>query len=124
MLDLSVRKKEDCYFIVTDRWQKYTQVELTEQVLDALSEYCDEFLVHAVDVEGKARGIEAPLAELLGSWEGLPVVYAGGVSSYEDLRLLKRLGHDRLHVTVGSALDLFGGDMAWERVLEICKEKG
>lgn len=122
MLDLSVRKKDGRYLIVTDRWQKYTQVELTEQTLDELSGYCDEFLVHAVDVEGKADGIEPQVAELLGNWGRMPVTYAGGVHSFEDLRDLKRLGRDRVHVTVGSALDLFGGGMKFEEVLRECRK--
>ena len=120
VLDLSVRKKEDGYFIVTDRWQKYTQVELTERVLDELSEYCDEFLVHAVDVEGKSSGIETGVVRLLGDWGMQPVTYAGGVHGFEDLRTLKKLGRDRVHVTVGSALDLFGGTMRFEEVLREC----
>ena len=124
VLDLSCRKLEGQYRIVTDRWQKATQEVLTEQLLERLADYCCEFLVHAVDVEGKSGGIEKELAALLGNWGKQPVTYAGGVHSYEDLRLLKRLGQDRLHVTIGSALDLFGGELSWERVLEICKEKG
>ena len=120
VLDLSVRKKEDRYLIVTDRWQKYTDVELTEQTLDDLSAYCDEFLVHAVDVEGKADGIEANVAKLLGDWGKMPVTYAGGVHSFDDLQLLKGLGGNRVHVTVGSALDLFGGTMKFEDVLREC----
>lgn len=120
VLDLSVRKKEDGYFIVTDRWQKYTQVELTERVLDELSEYCDEFLVHAVDVEGKSSGIETGVVRLLGDWGMQPVTYAGGVHGFEDLRTLKKLGRDRVHVTVDSALDLFGGTMRFEEVLREC----
>lgn len=122
VLDLSARRKDDRYLIVTDRWQKYTQVELTERTLEELSVYCDEFLVHAVDVEGKASGIEKGLAALLGSWGKIPVTYAGGVHSFEDLRLLKKLGKDRVHVTVGSALDLFGGSMKFEEVLRECAE--
>lgn len=121
VLDLSVRKREGRYFIVTDRWQKYTQVELTEQVLYELSGYCDEFLVHAVDVEGKANGIETGVAELLGNWGMLPATYAGGVHCFEDLRILKKLGRDRVHVTIGSALDLFGGNMKFEEVLRECR---
>lgn len=125
VLDLSVRKKEDRYVIVTDRWQNDTRVELTERTLDELAGYCDEFLVHAVDVEGKADGIETQLAKLLGSWGRIPVTYAGGVHSFEDLRTLKRLGKDRVHVTVGSALDLFGGTMKFEEVLRECRcERG
>ena len=121
VLDLSARKKGGRYFIVTDRWQKYTDVELTKSTLDELSSYCDEFLVHAVDVEGKANGIEEELAGLLGDWGQIPVTYAGGVHSFEDLHLLKKLGKNRVHVTVGSALDLFGGSMKFEEVLRECR---
>ena len=120
VLDLSAGKREGRYFIVTDRWQKYTEVELNGQTLDELSAYCDEFLVHAVDVEGKADGIEEELAKLLGDWGKIPVTYAGGVHNFEDLRLLKRLGKDKVHVTIGSALDLFGGNMNFEDVLREC----
>lgn len=121
VLDLSARKKDGRYLIVTDRWQKYTEVELTEKTLDDLASYCDEFLVHAVDVEGKAAGIEEELALLLGNWGKIPATYAGGVHSYEDLRLLKRLGQDKVNVTVGSALDLFGGSLKFEEVLRECR---
>lgn len=120
VLDLSAGKKEGRYLIVTDRWQKYTEVELNEQTLDELSAYCDEFLVHAVDVEGKADGIEEEVAKLLGGWAKIPVTYAGGVHNFEDLRLLKRLGRNKVHVTIGSALDLFGGSMKFEEVLQEC----
>lgn len=120
VLDLSARKRESRYFIVTDRWQKYTDVELNRQTLDELSGFCDEFLVHAVDVEGRAEGIEEALARLLGDWGKMPVTYAGGVHSMDDLRLLKEIGRDRVHVTVGSALDLFGGSMKFEDVLREC----
>ena len=122
VLDLSARKKDGRYFIVTDRWQKYTDVELTERTLDELASSCDEFLVHAVDVEGKANGIEEKLAEFLGCWGKIPVTYAGGVHSFEDLRLLKKFGKDKVHVTVGSALDLFGGPLKFEDVLKVCGE--
>lgn len=117
VLDLSVRKRDGRYYIVTDRWQKYTSVELTERVLDGLSAYCDEFLVHAVDVEGKNAGIEEPVAKLLGNWGKIPVTYAGGVHSFSDLDKLKELGKGRVDVTIGSALDLFGGKMAFADVL-------
>lgn len=117
VLDLSCRRRGDTYYIVTDRWQKFTEEAVTIDLLDRLSVYCDEFLIHAVDAEGKAKGIEAPLAELLGTWSGLPVTYAGGVGSFEDLKQLKELGRNHLDVTIGSALDLFGGDMVYEEVL-------
>ena len=125
VLDLSARKKDGRYLIVTDRWQKYTRTELNKNTLDELSSYCDEFLVHAVDVEGKADGIEEELASLLGGWGKIPVTYAGGVHSFDDLRLLKKLGKDKVHVTVGSALDLFDGSMEFEKVLHLCRaERG
>ena len=118
VLDLSCRKKGEDYYIVTDRWQKFTDVVLTSSVLDELADHCAEFLVHAVDVEGKARGIEEPLVRMLGSWDGIPVTYAGGVGSFEDLRKLKELGQNRLNVTIGSALDLFGGPMNYEETVK------
>lgn len=122
VLDLSCRKKEEDYYIVTDRWQKFTSVRLTPDILDELADHCSEFLIHAVDVEGRASGIEKPLAEMLGQWKKIPVTYAGGVGSYNDLLTLKELGQNRVNVTVGSALDLFGGQMEYHRVLEICRE--
>ncbi len=118
VLDLSCRKKGEDYYIVTDRWQKFTDVKLTEDVLSELADYCDEFLVHAVDVEGKAGGIEEDIAALLGNWDGISATYAGGVSSFEDLRKLKELGRNKVDVTIGSALDLFGGEMTFSKVLE------
>lgn len=121
VLDLSCRQREGSYFIVTDRWQKYTDETITTELLDELSEYCDEFLVHAVDVEGKASGIETELVSLLGEWEKIPVTYAGGVHSFDDLRLVKELGRDKINVTIGSALDLFGGNMKFEEVLSYCR---
>lgn len=121
VLDVSCKKTDKGYVVVTDRWQKLTDEFVTKDLMDKLSGYCDEFLVHAVDVEGKAEGIEKELAAMLGEWQGKPITYAGGVHSYEDLDLLKKLGRERVNVTVGSALDLFGGKLAWEKVLEFCK---
>ena len=122
VLDLSCRKKDGKYYIVTDRWQKFTEQMITEELLEQLSGYCDEFLVHAVDVEGKASGIEEELVRLLGSWEKIPMTYAGGVGNFDDLAKLKELGKNRLNVTIGSALDLFGGTMSYEKVKEFCRE--
>ena len=120
VLDLSCRKKDDSYYIVTDRWQKFTDEVITEELLDELSQYCDEFLIHAVDVEGKAGGIEKELVSLLGNWGKIPLTYAGGIHSFEDLRLIKELGRNRVNVTIGSALDLFGGSMKFEDVIAFC----
>lgn len=121
VLDLSCRRRGDAYYIVTDRWQKFTDVELTEHAMEKLSAYCDEFLIHAVDVEGKARGMEEDLVRMLGNWRGLPVTYAGGVGSFRDLERLRELGQGAVDVTVGSALDLFGGKMEYRKVLEFCR---
>jgi phosphoribosylformimino-5-aminoimidazole carboxamide ribotide isomerase len=122
VLDLSCRYREESaaeagYYIVTDRWQRFTQERVTEALLEQLRAYCCEFLIHAVDVEGKANGIETGLAALLGGWGQIPITYAGGVHSFADLEQLAQLGHGRVHVTIGSALDLFGGPMSFEQVL-------
>ena len=121
VLDLSCRKKGDDYYIVTNRWQRFTDTKLTGALLKALEKYAAEYLIHAVDVEGKASGIDETLAACLGEYDGIPVTYAGGVHTFEDLRLLKELGKNRVNVTVGSALDLFGGNMKFEDVLEFCR---
>ena len=117
VLDLSCRKTSVGYRVVTDRWQKVTEETVDESLMNRLSQYCDEFLIHAVDVEGKAEGIEEDLVEILGNWNKIPITYAGGVHTFDDLRKLRELGHDKIHVTIGSALDLFGGTMKFEDVL-------
>ena len=121
VLDLSCRKKDGSYYIVTDRWQKFTDECVTEELLDRLEGYADEFLIHAVDVEGKASGIEGELAELLGKWNKIPVTYAGGIGSFSDLEELAERGQHHLNYTIGSALDLFGGSMKFEDVLAFGK---
>lgn len=109
VLDLSCRFVQDDYYIVTDRWQNVTRERMTLETLDTLSGYCDEFLVHAVDVEGRASGIEREIVHRLGEYQGIPVTYAGGIHEMEDIRFLREAGKDRVDYTVGSALDLFGG---------------
>lgn len=122
VLDLSCRQKDGLYYIVTDRWQKYTDVVLDDNTIEELSDYCDELLIHAVDVEGKASGIEENVAQLLGDCCNIPATYAGGVHTFDDLQKLKVLGKGKVDVTIGSALDLFGGDMKFEDVLEYIKK--
>jgi len=117
VLDLSCRRKEDAYFIVTDRWQTYTREKVTRHLLEKLSRYCSEYLVHGVDVEGKCSGIEGPLVQLLGQWEGAPITYAGGIRSLADIDRIKVLGGGHIDFTVGSALDLFGGSLLSYRML-------
>lgn len=115
-VDLSCRKKDGEYYIVTDRWQKFTDVKLSADILTQISEYCDEFLVHGVDVEGKASGIDENLAKLLGEYKGIPVTYAGGISSVEDLEQFRKLTGGKLDFTIGSALDIFGGKLSYNMV--------
>ena len=120
VLDLSCRKKDNKYYIVTDRWQKFTDVCIDENIFYELSKYCDEFLVHAVDVEGKASGIEEEVAKILGRLENIKVTYAGGISSFADLDILKELGNGKVDFTIGSAIDIFGGKMQFDSVVKYC----
>lgn len=126
VLDLSCRRMPDgSYRVVTDRWQAFTRFEVSEENLDYLSRRCDEFLIHAADVEGKRAGIERPLVRLLGQWQkksGFPVTYAGGVHSMEDLEKIRSLSDGRMDVTVGSALDLFGGELKLDDLVEACRK--
>uniref|UniRef100_UPI0005CB7DE4 1-(5-phosphoribosyl)-5-[(5- phosphoribosylamino)methylideneamino] imidazole-4-carboxamide isomerase, chloroplastic n=1 Tax=Fragaria vesca subsp. vesca TaxID=101020 RepID=UPI0005CB7DE4 len=117
VLDLSCRKREGKYAIVTDRWQKFSDVYLDKEILDFLANYADEFLVHGVDVEGKKLGIDEELVELLGKNSPIPVTYAGGVTVMADLERIKVAGLGHVDVTVGSALDVFGGNLPYKEVV-------
>jgi len=109
VLDLSCRRRGDDYWVVTDRWQTFTDVSVSQETLARLAESCAEFLVHAVDVEGLCRGVDAELVEKLTAWSPIPSTYAGGASSLADLELVTELGRGRVDLTIGSALDIFGG---------------
>lgn len=109
VLDLSCRRKANQYFVVTDRWQKFTQLAIEQPILQRLAQWCAEFLVHAVDVEGLCKGVDLELVERLGRWSPIPATYAGGARSLEDLREVTRAGEGKIHLTIGSALDIFGG---------------
>ncbi len=115
VLDLSCKRYEDGYYIVTDRWTKKTDTKLDSDTLTMLSQYCDELLVHAVDVEGKCEGIDENLVSLLSKAE-IPVTYAGGIRSLSDIEILAKAGEGRVDFTVGSALDIFGGKLAFTDV--------
>ena len=116
VIDLSCRKRDGDYYIVTNRWQTFTEVKLTQEVLEEIAGYCSEFLVHGVDVEGRASGIEEDLVRLLGRHEKNAVTYAGGIGSLEDLERLRVLSDGRVDFTIGSALDLFGGGIPYEEI--------
>ena len=117
VLDLSCRRKGDDYFVVTDRWQKWTDLKVDAATMAALSDSCDEFLVHGVDVEGMKLGIDEELVRLLGEHSPIPVTYAGGARSLDDLVLVRGAGKGQVDVTVGSALDCFGGALAYDEVV-------
>lgn len=116
VLDLSCRKKDEKYYVVTDRWQTFTSVEVNSQLLDDMAEYCDEFLVHGVDVEGKSSGVELELVKILAEWDRIPITYAGGIGSLKDLQEFEEACGGKLDFTIGSALDLFGGSIPYEDV--------
>ena len=101
----------DGYYVVTDRWQTYTDLKVDEALLDSLSAYCDEFLIHGVDAEGKRQGVDPGLLQIISS-SPVPVTYAGGVSSFEHLDTVKAVGKGQIDVTIGSALSVFGGGMS------------
>lgn len=109
VLDLSCRKRDGLYYAVTDRWQKFTQLALGPRSLQELAKSCSEFLIHAADVEGLCGGIDVELVGLLGKNCPIPVTYAGGAKELTELDLVERAGNGRVDLTIGSALDIFGG---------------
>jgi len=123
VIDLSCRKKDGKWFVVTDKWTKYSNFEVNENTIPFIEQYCDELLIHAVDVEGKKSGMQEELVRDLAQWTSIPTTYAGGVRSLEDLKKFEELSCGKLHVTIGSALDIFGGDLSYDRVVSYCKNK-
>ena len=117
VLDLSCRKRDGQFWIVTDRWQNFTEMAVTPTTLEHLSAFCDEFLIHGVDVEGKMQGIQEELVTMLGEHSPIPATYAGGASRFSDLDLVKDLGNGRVDLTIGSALDVFGGTIPYQEVV-------
>ncbi len=118
VLDLSCRKRGDDFYIVTNRWQTFTDEKVTAGLLGRLADSCAEFLVHGVDVEGLRQGIQEELIALLAQHSPCPVTYAGGVNKLHDLELVRRIGRNRVDLTIGSALDIFGGNVRFADVLE------
>jgi len=123
VIDLSARKRNGRYYVVTDRWQTFTAQPVTDSFLDSLSSHCSEFLIHGVDAEGKTAGMEKELVSFLSSWNKLPVSYAGGCGSLEDLRNFAQITDGRIDFTIGSALDLFGGTVPFREILNFREQK-
>ncbi|MCL6271545.1 phosphoribosylformimino-5-aminoimidazole carboxamide ribotide isomerase [Sansalvadorimonas sp. 2012CJ34-2] len=122
VLDLSCKERDGQYFIVTDRWQKFTETIISPETLQNLGQYCGELLVHAASVEGLQAGPDLKLVELLGGHTPVPVTYAGGIASLEDIEAVRSAGKNRVHITVGSALDIFGGKLSYRDVVNACRE--
>lgn len=121
VLDLSCREKNGDFYIVTDRWQKWTEEKLSADLLNHLAHFCDEFLIHAVDVEGKGQGIHEEVLHILAQGPEMPITYAGGVHNLSDVKKIKLEGKEKVNVTVGSALDIFGGNMSMGEIRELIK---
>lgn len=122
VLDLSCKEKNGEYYIVTDRWQKWTDVKIDRDSLELLGGYCNEILVHAASVEGKMEGPDLELVKILADYSPIPVTYAGGITTIKDLDDIKLWGRDKVHITVGSALDLFGGSLPYKLVVDYCSK--
>ncbi|MBW7476942.1 phosphoribosylformimino-5-aminoimidazole carboxamide ribotide isomerase [Paenibacillus oenotherae] len=120
VIDLSCKQRDGKWFVVTNQWRTFSDCEVNEANLRELESYCSEFLVHAVDVEGKRTGILESLVEGLANWVEIPTTYAGGARSLADMELFNRLTVGKLDITIGSALDIFGGDLPYREVVAYC----
>ena len=113
VLDLSckctARGDSPSWNVAINRWQTLTDVKVSEQTLEYLSGFCDEFLIHAADVEGKQQGMDDELIRFLAEFSPIPVTYAGGAKNLDDLEHCKEISKDKVDLTIGSALDIFGG---------------
>lgn len=121
VIDLSCRQTEDGWFVATNRWTTLSDFEVNRDNLRELEACCGEFLVHAVDVEGKRAGIQEDLVRHLAEIVAIPTTYAGGARSIADLELFRRLSGGKLDITIGSALDIFGGSLAYRDVVAYCR---
>ncbi len=119
VIDLSCRKRNGSYYVVTERWQNFTTFVINQQNIRELESFCDEFLVHAVDVEGMREGVDLELVALLSSIASIPVTYAGGVKDFGDVEAVYRAGRGMIDLTIGSALDIFGGTIPYRDVINM-----
>ncbi len=122
VIDLSCRKRDNKWYVVTDKWTKFSDFEVNSASIKEIEEFCDELLIHAVDVEGKRSGMQEELVRDLAQWTSIPTTYAGGVRSIEDLKKFESISNGKLHVTIGSALSIFGGDLDFHTVVHYCEK--
>ncbi|GMK41528.1 1-(5-phosphoribosyl)-5-[(5-phosphoribosylamino) methylideneamino] imidazole-4-carboxamide isomerase [Paenibacillus sp. CCS19] len=120
VIDLSCKERDGKWYVVTNQWKQFSDFEVNEDNIRYLEQFCDEFLIHAVDVEGKQSGIQQSLVSSLAQWVTIPCTYAGGARSLEDLALFKELSGGKLDITIGSALDIYGGKLPYEQVVAYC----
>lgn len=123
VLDLSCRSGDGEYYIVTDRWQKFTNWKVDADTLGFMADFCCEFLIHAVDVEGKQAGIDEKLLAIMAEHCPIPSVYAGGIRSLDDVKIINAMGHGMVDFTIGSALDIFGGPLKYRDVIEFIRSQ-
>ncbi|KAF2490524.1 Phosphoribosylformimino-5-aminoimidazole carboxamide ribotide isomerase [Lophium mytilinum] len=125
VIDLSCRRKGEKWFVAMNKWQTIADMELNQESISLLEPYCCEFLIHAADNEGLQAGIDHELVQKLAEWCSIPVTYAGGGRNLDDLELVKKLSGGKVDLTLGSALDVFGGSgvtfedcVKWNRAQE------
>lgn len=118
VIDLSCKEKDGKWYVVTNQWKQFSDFEVNQENIAYLEQFCDEFLVHAVDVEGKQRGIQQSLVSALADWVHIPTTYAGGARSIADMDQFNALSSGRLDITIGSALDIFGGQLSYDEVVQ------
>lgn len=120
VLDLSCRKKDDVYIVAKDKWQTFTDLKIDLKTMEFLAGYCDEFLIHSIDWEGKKQGVDRELLKLIGGFKKIPVTYAGGIGCYDEIEFIKEIGQGSIDFTIGSALDIFGGQLSYTKIKQIC----
>lgn len=119
VIDLSCKLYNNTYYVVSNKWKDITDFELTRENLGKLSKYCDEFLIHAAHIEGKRQGADFKLIKLLAEFSDIPVTYAGGINSQDEIKEVKSSGNDKIDITIGSALDIFGGDLNFNKIIKM-----